>query len=697
MATDPNALPSTSAFGRVDTSFASRWANNSNVDKEHSAAAGVADDIITSVDTLVSKRELDSTNALDDAVQSIQALQSYTPTQINFSYGIPKWVKTNLLTLGNLNSNIEETITTIPKKYYSAEKFTPILNYDKPWVITEIEAPVLYDIPQVDPYHVNSIISRLPVEPSIPSIKMPNYNNPNTTYEDINTSISMPSLRGVKSIEEKYVKIPGYDTNIINEVDSLLSKLPAEINNLKDKFKSILDNMPNVTASNTYTASVYGEHEALVLGYEFIGYFTELAIDEALSYKSKNMWSMFDGVGTSYNLKGKLSDIVNAEEKIINKERSTWQAINKREFTEFYINGESDLKYKTLIQDPLARLDAIVTEAYASTFKNTYSAIANLYNAAVSEYKEKVDYYLLDLKNSAAKLLEWKNKAKAKMSIASMAGHTAELYDAKQDIKKVEADVYAAKLSTLKSKLDMYKLDVEKFITTADISRAKISLYEKDGIKYDAAIQEYKAELDRYNGYVKSVDASNRLLTSKTKPELTKIKLHDSKSAETVASMKSKAEPFKTEPIKYVSDIDSTRLNNALSSIRLSADAAVARSKVEKWGSIHSNKSIEYDFYTSDATSASEYYKQASRSAYQASTQALNATTAVAKASNLLQEAASNSSSSLTTGAYSAISISASLSGTGSIAASNNTSTSNCIDFSDTLKYSYTLSNKTKV
>jgi len=327
-------------------------------------------------------------------------------------------------------------------------------------------------------------------------------------------------------------------------------------------------------------------------------------------------------------------------------------------------------------------------------FTAANESVKSLYNAQVANFQTKAEIYLLSLKEATGKLSTWKNEVAVEVAKSSKAEQTARAYAIAQEAKEIEAQLYSTKISEIKAELEAYEAEMQAFLSNAQVARAKLTLYEADSAEYSASLVKYKTEFEKYSAHTKAVAAQNQKLQSDIRLSVADLDKTNTETDKATVNMQTQAETLKAETINFAATLNKKRFDNTIEMLQVAADSQIAQAELDLWAVKDADIEVKNMHLGYNAKLASSYFEQASNAATRASQGSLKATIVSAKAALALQEAASRSSASLTTGAYSASSISANLSGGGSVKGTDTKSISDTISFSDTLNYSETYSTK---
>jgi hypothetical protein len=161
-------------------------------------------------------------------------------------------------------------------------------------------------------------------------------------------------------------------------------------------------------------------------------------------------------------------------------------------------------------------------------------------------------------------------------------------------------------------------------------------------------------------------------------------------SSAAALEMEVEAEKLKLEARRLGSTFDNQKLKNSLENVNADIQKDQALLTISEWEANRATPTIQNEAVADEARSAARYFEQASNSTFRASEQAFRAIIASSQAATIAQEAASRSAASIANGAYSALSISAGLSGSGRITGSEGESARENRAIGDFLNYTET-------
>ena len=612
------------------------------------------------------------TDALNSAVDAIKALGDFKPTEIKVTYTPPKFEANDAaseptFTDSSSSDTTDITATDLAFKYNVPAITEASDSVDAPTIpefptLTAPDATDSITEPTAPPEDTLSEVTE-PAELNIPAFTLNAITEATlkdleyetlTTFQDPSTKI--PDM--IAKEPEKIVPVvfvddsQKYESEFFQTAyeDFLLPKYITEEVNMNDWNKGVDESKPRNNPSGA--ASYQNGIGALIQSFAQPG-------SDPLTGGVSNSTLAADSV-----------DIVRGyvDYAKIARER-------RRLTREYYADSEQYYAWVQKAFDAHMRESKITIDLFKlcleskrfqiETHLQTVQMATALYNAKIVMLKSKIDEYRLSVQAKLTSLDVW--KAKLSAEIAKVKGNAAkgQIYAARVSALATKVSAYNAQVDAEYTKIDLFKSSIDAMLTKADVAKSSLGIYAAQVDAYVASLTAYKSQYEQYNAAVRATSAKNALTASKTKLSASGMAAAGAKAILGIAKTELDVEKLKAQIINESSNNESLKLSNLIEQVKAQVDTQKGRAAISKWVAEATAKSIPYDAYALNASSAARFYETASNAAYRASEQSLKAVLAATEASAIAQEAAARSGASVAQGAYSATHYSMSLSASG--------------------------------
>lgn len=329
-----------------------------------------------------------------------------------------------------------------------------------------------------------------------------------------------------------------------------------------------------------------------------------------------------------------------------------------------------------------------IDNIYADATFQLATAVISLYNARVMSFATAAQLYETELQAELAELNRWKALVDTEIAKTRLNAQLAQTYAANVQVPAVQVSLYESKVQALLARVDAYKAQMDGFSLKADVARTKVASYKGSVEGYLGQLAAYGSQFDIYTVQTQSVGARNQVEAAKAQISAANMQAAGANNLELAAQLEIDAEKLKLQARQTAAQFEQTKLSNAVEAIRSSIDADLAKLNILQWVSDAKREDSINEAIIDNAQNAVRYYTTASDSSYRAAEQAFRAIVSSTQAAATAQEAAGRAAASLAQGAYSAVHVSASLSGSGSVSGSEERSDRSQFYFSDMLNYS---------
>lgn len=670
--------------GTVTTSFATR-SINSDVSSGQDAARTAATGTIDAVDTILSQFETEGTQAFDLALTALELLGEFKPGDVKFQYTIPEYLLTEFeLPTEFTYTSPASAVLAIPE---TGQLVPTLLNVDVPpntASAPEVPAFVLPPAPAL------SSGSGLAPAPPMASIVIPSAPELTEAREIAISTPALPSLKDFSSASYVafdllpiFTPYPLDDLPAIPEIrEDQAARLSDDIKlyerrhdfvntpefliswseRFRDLYvKDVHHLYPRLTAAPQASAQLTWLRRGHVLPDEFISANSEYR--RVTKHLARRNAEMQRSLGYIDAQRAKAE----AETSVVLKQ---WRS-------DFEVNMLGILKSKYA-----------AAQIYIEAWYELYRSAVSLYNARVRSFATEVTQYKTQLASLLGVLQNWKIAVDAEIAKASLNDKAAQLYAARAESEALKVQLYNAQLEQLAASVEEYKTRIEAFAAQSDVARSQLGVFKGSVDAYIASLAGYRAQFDVYEAQARSVAAQNQLEESKLTTQAATMQAAGADSLQASLAIETEAEKLKLEARLQSAVFDNQKLVNAVETIKAQIAADEGRQQIAAWSANQQIGNVENDAISTEARAAAQYYSNASDSAYRASEQAFRAILASAQASTIAQESAGRTAASLAQGAYSAISVGASMTGSGSISADESQDARRASQINDYLNYS---------
>lgn len=670
--------------GTVTTSFATR-SINSDVSSGQDAARTAATGTIDAVDTILSQFETEGTTAFDLAVDALDRLGEFKPGDVTFKYTIPEY----LLTSFELPTEFAYTAssTTDLSVPQTGQIVPGFMSVDIP--SSTATAPEVASL-ALPPAPVLSTGGGLAPAPSVSRINVPAAPELEAAEE---FSISAPTLPNLKQLPDSlgvsFDPLPVFDPYSIDSLPGIPEIKDGQASNLADgvrpydrrfDFANGGQFLPawDKSFGELYTKDFHYKSARLDLAPEASAQLTWLRRGHVLPAE-------FVSANTEYRRVTKHLAHRNSE-----MPRALAYIDGQRAWAEVYTSAtfkqwRSDFELNTL---GVLKSRYEAAQIYIEAWYELYRSAVSLYNARVRSFTTEVTQYKTKLASALGVLQNWRIAVEAEIARASLNDKVAQLYAAQTEGEAIKLQLYEAQVEQIAAQVEQYKARIEAFAARSDVARSQLGVFKGSVDAYIASLAGYRAQFDVYEAQARSVAAKNQLEEAKLTTQAATMQAAGAESMQAVLEIETEAEQLKLEARQQSAAFDNQKLINAVESIKAQIAADQGRQQIAAWAANQQISNVENDAISTEARAAAQYYSNASDSAYRASEQAFRAILASAQASAIAQESAGRTAASLAQGAYSAISVGASMTGSGSISADESQDARRASQINDYLNYS---------
>lgn len=662
-------------FASVSNSFGVRSAEGqAQIGQQY--AASIANNVITNVDAILAGLSNDGGYSLEAALGAIEDLGAFSPSSFSFSYQQPDFTSGTYSVAPSIDLGEQVSDVVYP----------PTNNFNYPLQDVDIPdisgvAPTLASITLPTPPNVQTV-GAPPVAPVVSDIRVAEAPQFTDIGELVIPNLAAPVLRQLRLPELQTPDLPSLnlpDAPILPDVPNLQRSSAAfQPENLPDYERRFdfatawsvwLKELDSV--SKSYRRRVTEQEIAQASDrWSAMGQALDKATAVAQTDYMRDMTSLMNA--------GEFSrEVITRHDAQRNEMRFEMSARTKELRTYFELDtlGTAKMAYQ---------LDDIYTDA---TFQIATSITA-LYNARVTTFAVAAQLYETQLQAELSQLDRWKVLVESEIAKTRLNTQLAQTYAANVQVPAVTVGLYESRVQALLARVDAYKAQMDGFSLKADVARTKIAGYKGSVEGYLGQLASYGSQFDIYAAQTQAVGAQNRVEAAKAQISAANMQAAGANSLGLTAQLEIDAEKLKLVARQTAAQFEQTKLSNAIESIRSSIDADKAKLDILQWVSDVKREDSINEAITDDAQNAVRYYTTASDASYRAAEQAFRAIVSSTQAAATAQEAAGRAAASLAQGAYSAVHVSASLSGSGNVSGSEERSDRSSFYFSDMLNYS---------
>lgn len=649
--------------GLVTTSWGQRSAV-SDVAEGQNMARTVANDVIDTVDDILDTLKLEGGASLNAALTAISGLEGFRPQTIEINYTPPDFIRSTFIVPDplDLGEGGGEVVAPAPLNFVGQ--------------VTDLAAPpitgtqpVISDI-AIDSPPSLQLIGSPPVAPSLPTLSVPEAPDFNTLPALELPVLTPPSIRELQLPEFIIPTLPEFTLDLSSE----LPEVPQ------------IGVVANIEPYES-TFTINENPVLLVEGDTLIG-------DRLMSRELRASVEVLRSRGITVD-----SELEQAQIDFATERAGLLNATEVRKFTMDEILRDTELARALLVF--LVQADVQVSEAGLAFAKALFeaeiiradaqiqlvNAAVSLYNARVSALNVEVDIYRTRLEAQLAGLERWKALIEAEIAKTRLNAAVRTSYVQQVQALTAQADLYQAEVQALMVNVDQYKARMQAVAAEAEVARTNLLTYSGEVESYAAGLTGYKARFEAYAAGVRSVAAQNQVEQARTQISVAQLQAAGAGITNVVSAMELQAERLKLQAINQSAQYEDKRLRNQIESINAQIDADIGKRDMLEWAANSRLTDATNDAIADNARSAARYYENASNSTYRAAEQAFRAVSSATGAAAVAQEAAGRAAASVAQGAYSAVHVSASLSGSGSVSAREERNDRASMSFTDMWNY----------
>ena len=660
--------------GTVATSFEIR-SINSDVSSGQDAARTVANNTIDAVDGVLNSLRDEGGTALDDALAAIEALGAFAPGAITFSYQIPDYLSTafalpSRFALSSSSADVTEP-NTGSFSFQLSDVSLPEISGTAPTLPTfqTVSAPS------------SQYVGGTPVAPSTPDLTVPNAPELGTVPALSIDTIVAPELKQLVLPLYTLPDLPTYEPVVAGPAPELpeLSIGAAQFDPYayayagKRQYKAgaFWASAPSAVPSINASELIGGREVALgTTAWAARGQ----ALDEAAEQGQRRYRTESARLAAGSERRAAVNIAHNIKRGFV--------------FTgadEVVKQWRQDFELDLL---SLSKLDYEMVQTYVAAWTETFRSAAALYSATVASFNLEAMQYKATIASTLAKLDQWKVRVEAEISKTALNDQLAKIYSSTVEAEAVKASLYEAQVRVLGAQVDAYKARMEAFATQADVARVKLNVYKGTVDAYVGSLAGYRAKFSEYEARVKGTAAENRVQEARTQVSIAEMAAAGANTMRAGVAMEVESAALKLQARSQGAEFDNQKLKNSLETIKAQIAADTAKQSIAEWSANIQLTNVENDAIGAEAQAAARYYQVASDSAYRASEQAMRSMLSASQAANIAQEAGSRAAASIAQGAYSAVHVNATLTGSGRISGDESQDARQSSVISDYLDYS---------
>lgn len=628
----------TEVYGSVSNAFGTR-SGKSTLAATAGEAQGIANDVITTVNTTLDNLRDLGNNSMGDAFDAISALGAFHPMAIAVSYTPPGFESPGYTTPEALELSAPDAIEP-PDTGEVTLAITPVTPPDVT-AVPPISTPVTFnEAPKLQPLNA-------PTEPRLGAASTPDTFTPGELGELNLTLPIAPTLRSLNLPVFTPPLLPDYTPPTLQTEPVAPSIAVAydpgaytptfDVGQPPDLGGALIG--PDVTARDL---------RAGVLAYSGRG--APLSEDVAAA-----QLSYFNESDALLNA---------AERRQLNADQRTWDLDSVREVLKAAVEADS-LLINTALALAKSAFEAGMLEADARL--QLVGSLTALYNARLAAYAADVELYRLGLEQEVAKLDYWKTEVQAEVAKTKANAQLAATYSAEVQVEATKADIYAAQVQAVLAEAQNYRATVDAITVAAEAARVQIQVYKAETEAYVAKLGASKVEFEAYATEAKGLAAQNAAQQVQTQLSVAEIERVGAQASVAAATTEINAENLKLAANKIASSYQASHTRNLVEATNAQVQGDIGRFTAMRYAAGMQLKEIPNEAAGAFAQTAARYYGAASDAAYRASEQALRAVTSATQAAAVAQEAAGKTAAAVAQGAYSALHVSAGLHGTGRV------------------------------
>ena len=650
--------------GVITEAFGSRFFS-SNVTPKIEAAQSLANTVIDTVDGVLDTLRGEGDDSLQSAVEAIRSLGAFRPTKVSIDYKAPEYKNTtNFLVPSPFNAG---------QSGDGRPDASPVPKFD--WTIDIQNPPSPGGTPPV-PSNISLPTPPVPLPPPAEP------QQPNSVFVPPDGAPGLGSVSSMQTITTAPPALIAFTAPTLTSIT-----LPT----LAMDLTSTLPGVPGITVSGptatayTPTFAVLEEPVLLVDGAELIGpKVTPREIRESVQVLTSR------GVPVP-------QEVIEAQTAYASERAQLLNAAERRRLSIDTTLRQTEVARAVMVF--VQQLDGMVAEASLGLAKLAFEvevlkasaqidlvqAAVNLYNGRVMAFNVAVALYKSRLDAKGIELEKWKAQLAAEIAKTQINEQQGKVYETSIRALTTQATVYNAQVDALMASIEGYKAQTQAAALTADVTRTNLATFGGKVDAYIARLSAHKAKFDRYSAEARGTVAKNQSEATKAQISSANISAATAGMQASAARMEAQAESLKAQAANKGATSSNANLTNSIEAVMAQIDADIGRNKIMEWSAQQQITRVKADGIIDNARMAQQYYAAASEGAYRASEQALRAVLASTQASAMAQEAASKTAASVAQGAYSAVHVSASLTGSGRVSGDEDSTARDSIFFSDML------------
>ncbi|MGB1650241.1 MAG: hypothetical protein ACPHEP_04385 [Acidimicrobiales bacterium] len=643
--------------GTVSNSFGSRSVV-SDIGDGQALAASAANSTIDKVDYYLDILSALGDSELNSALESINGLGGFSPSDIDFDYQIPGYSTLNFMIPNSFALSGENLSVTFPD---TGDFNVPLTSLVPPSISAASPDEVaIQSIPE--PNSLPNIGA--PVEPTNPTLATPIAPTISLPAE-LNLAVpTAPTLREITVPDYAIPLVPDFDVTASDDELPALPTLDRTFNESEyaytplrefdartqmEVWRAAIEALPayfaeRVSAREDHTARTYWESHGHDLP-------SEAKIGQ-ISYRRDMTKLMNAGELRRGTIDAFVThrDLIHAEVEQITKQ---------------WLDQDFGIDVLTL-----SKADFDVTAFYVGAYTDLFRSVAALYNARIAAFRTSVQLYRAELTATLSALDRWKILVEAEIAKTDLNQQLAANYGIQVEAETIAEKLYEAQIMALGAEVDAFRSEAEAFAVQAEVARTQLDIYRGTVAGYIGSLSSYRTQFEAFEARARGVAAENSLQEAQSRIGMANMQAAGANAGAASLEMEIEAEKLKLEARRLGSTFDNQKLQNTLEQINADIQRDQGRLEIGEWGANRSVARVQNDAVSDEARAAARYFEQASNSSFRASEQAFRAILASAQASAIAQESAGRSAASIANGAYSALSVSAGLSGAGRISGS---------------------------
>lgn len=630
-------------------------------------AQTVANGVIDTVDGILERLKAEGSGSLASAIEAINALGAFKPRKITVTYTPPAFHNISDFIIPAVYQGEPLDGLTIPE--------SKTKTFDWPITDKPVKAPTLQPaaLSTAAPPTAPVLASNTAIEPKPPTygyVAAGTAPGLGTMASLTMTPLTAPTLTPFVMPVLKTITLPTIDykpTTVLPDIPSIVITLDEQ-KEYKAHF-TILDK-PQLMVN----AGLIGDA------------ITPREIRESVEvFASRGLFIEPDVLASQAEYATERANLANDAER------------RRYNIDEILRNAELSRAYLAM----LGQLDSLVAEATLQLAKTAFEgvmmqahaqielaqAVVQMYNGRVTAFNTSVELYKVMLEAKTVGLQKWKAEVEAEISKTKANAQMGRIYEVQMRAISAQAEVYEGQVQGLMAQIEGFAAQMQSVALESEVARAKLGIYASETDAYAARVMSYKTTFAAYSAKTRGTIATNQLESTKTQASAAQITADAAQVQNAVITMETDAAKLKALAMKNGAVHESVKMKNTIEGLKVGIKASIAKQKVFDWSVKQQITGVKNEAIVENARMAQQYYSAASESAYRASEQTLRAILASTQAAAMAQEAASKTAASVAQGAYSAVHVSAALSGSGRISGDEDDSIRSSLYISDMINY----------